>query len=323
LQRNLVLGLVATLVPWQAAAQPAASPAATAPGATATPANALASVPAAATRPCSRAARLSGEAATVAHVSAILDERGVATGVVEGCATIAVRLDRSGDGAITIAIDGRDSRTVGDVATAATVIESWVRTDVEAPLLATRTIAAAPALVVAAAPPPPTGHTIQWFSLAETGVATDRTSWFNVQLGACIRLGPICAAARVRIGGVIDGPGMWEHGLDRRDVELLVGGDIPLAVGNWTVSPGFGGGVGTVFTRLHDMEGKMGAEVGGLRADAHVTAAYPLTKKLALEVDVSAALTQATHIESFSPMPLPDVPTALFRFGAGLRYGGL
>jgi hypothetical protein len=313
LQRNFVLGLVATLVPWHAAAQPAPAPATTS--------NELASAPQQPLRPCR--ARLSGEAATVANVSAILDERGVATATSGACAAIAVRLDRTGEGAITIVIDGREPRTVGDVATAATVIESWVRTDVEAPLLATRAVAAEPVAVAAPVTPPPTGHTIQWFTLAETAVASDRTSWLGVQLGACIRLGPVCAAARVRIAGVADGPGMWEHGLDRRGVELLVGGDIPMKVGSWMLAPGFGGGVGTVFTRLHDLEGKMGAEIGGLRADAHVAAAYPLTKKLALELDLSFGLTQATHIESFSPTPLPDVPTALFRFGAGIRYGGL
>jgi hypothetical protein len=101
------------------------------------------------------------------------------------------------------------------------------------------------------------------------------------------------------------------HDLDRRGVELLVGGDIPFSLGNWVLTPGFGGGVGTVFTRLHTSGERMGEEVGGLRADAHVTLAYPLTRRLGLEAELSGGLTQATHIESFSPTPMsmPDVPT--------------
>jgi hypothetical protein len=309
LYRQLAFGLVAVVAGWhEAAGDPA-----------------MASLPSHAdpATACARGARLAGDPATVAGVAAILAERGIATELPAACTAVAVRLERDGE-AMTVSIDGREPRAVTDAATAATVIESWVRTDVEAPLLAARTPSAQPAPAVAVVvPAPPSGHSVQWFTLGETAIASDRTSWLGVQMGVCVRLGPVCAAARLRIAGVAGGPGMWEHGLDRRGVELLVGGDIPLSLGRWIIAPGFGGGVGTVFTRLADTEGKMGMEIGGLRADAHVAFAYPVTKRLALELDLSAGLTQATHIESFSPMPLPDVPTALVRFGAGLRYGGL
>ena len=282
--------------------------------------------------PCPPATRLRGDPALVAGVTSALGERGIVADHRAGCPAVEVQLDRrgerllvsrTGEGAETV------ERAVTDIRTAATVIESWVRTDVEAPLLATRTIAApepppptvAPSIAVAARPPE---RGVQLFTVAETTRASDATSWFGLQVGACVMLGPACAAARARMATVTHGPGPWRQGnLDRRGVEVLLGADVPLRWGRATISPGVGAGIGWIHT--HDESAVRGvAETGGLRAEVHAALSYPLRPSIAIEAVASFDLTQATHVETSSPVPLfPDEPRWLARLGAGLRFGGL
>jgi hypothetical protein len=113
--------------------------------------------------------------------------------------------------------------------------------------------------------------------------------------------------------------------LDRRGVELLVGGDIPISIGKMTLSPGFSGGVGVVRTHIADMDGQhKGNEIGGLRADVHASLTYPLSHRFAAEVAISFDFTQDTHVETYTTEVLfPDVPVFLARIALGIRYGGL
>ncbi|HEV7553976.1 MAG TPA: hypothetical protein VGO00_00910 [Kofleriaceae bacterium] len=264
------------------------------------------------------------------EVSTLLDQRGIP---VLACANVAVDLRRDGE-RVAVAIDGREARVVGDPRTAATIIESWVRTDVGDPLLGAR-----PVVAIAETPPPssPVGVSdgivkvpatwrgVQVFALGQTAVASDGTGWLGTEIGACVALGPVCAAARVRIAQVAGGPGPFEQMLDRRGVELLLGGDIPMSLGKLTLSPGFSGGVGAVVTHVADTEGRhMGNEIGGLRADVHASLTYPLSHRFAAEIAVSFDFTQQTHVENYTPeVTFPDVPLFLARIALGLRYGGL
>jgi len=279
--------------------------------------------------PCPLSARLAGDASLVTEVSSLLDQRGIP---VLSCANVAVQLERDG-GRVAVTIDGREPRVVGDPRTAATIIESWVRTDVGDPLLGAR-----PVVAVAETAPPPaaritdgevkvpaTWRGVQVFALGQTAVASDGTGWLGTEIGACVTLGPVCAAARVRIAAVAGGPGPFEQMLDRRGVELLFGGDIPMSLGKMTLSPGFSGGVGAVVTHVADTEGHhQGNEIGGLRADVHASLTYPLSHRFAAEVAVSFDFTQQTHVETYTPeVTFPDVPLFLARIAVGLRYGGL
>ena len=280
--------------------------------------------------PCPPSARLVGDASLVTEVSGLLDQRGIP---VLACADVAVDLHRDGE-RVAVAIDGREPRVVGDPRTAATIIESWVRTDVGDPLLGARPVEA-----IAEAPPPSpaavgdgmvkvpaTWRGVQVFALGQTAVASDGTGWLGTEIGACVTLGPVCAAARVRIAEVAGGPGPFEQMLDRRGVELLFGGDIPMSLGKLTLSPGFSGGVGTVVTHVADTEGRhKGSEIGGLRFDVHASLTYPLSHRFAAELAVSLDFTQATNVETFTQdgVEFPDAPLFLARIALGLRYGGL
>lgn len=271
---------------------------------------------------------LSGDPELVGAVSELLAARGVS------CAAVHARVDWE-RGSIVVRRDDTlpVERKVADAATAATVIESWSERAVVEPLLASRPIVVAavatptpaPVVVATSAPPPPLPRLggVQLFGSLETSVANDRTEWIGGQVGACVMVGPICAAARLRIANVATGPAPWNGGLERRGAELLVGGDVPFKLGRALVSPGFGGGIGEMHTRAENSGLHMGSETAGLRADVHTTVSYPLSASLALDVSLALDLTQATHSESNAPMPMPDEPLWLVRLGVGLRYGKL
>lgn len=226
-------------------------------------------------------------------------------------------------------------RAVGEPATAATVIESWARTDLAAPLLETRAVPAldaAPAGIAAPAPAVPAVPAAQGIQLSlseETSLASDHTVWQGMQLGACVLLGPVCAAARVHGGKVIAKPDGWDRFV-RKGAEAYLGIDVPIAAGRLRLTPGFAAGYGTMLTHHIGDSEKTGIEISGPRAEAHVALAIPLTAHIAIDVATTAELTQATGMETHGSAPTsdatilyPDEPRALFRFAIGVRYGAL
>jgi hypothetical protein len=282
--------------------------------------------------PCPPAVALTGDGALVSEVRELLGARGI-TRETPRCPVVRARVERRGP-VLVVGIDGPDGvpieRSVSEVATAATVIESWTRDDVAAPLLATRTVpaiegVARPAVIIVS---PPAARGIQLFAAEETSVASDGTVWQGMQLEACIMLGPICAAARLHGGKVISQPASWE-GFARNGAEVYAGIDVPIALGRTRLTPGFAAGYGTIFTRHHGDGEKMGIEIGGPRAEVHIAFSIPVSAHLALDLVTTGALTQATAMETHgtdTPDPtvnFPDEPRALLRFAVGVRYGAL
>ena len=316
---------------------------------------------------CPPAVALTGDADAVRAVRAQLDARGIA-GETPSCPAVRARIERRGAllvvGILPRAPDdgpgaasgagpgvGPDAvpggvpgvvpdvvpdvvieRAVGEPATAATVIESWARTDLAAPLLETRAVPAAEARVAAPAPAvalAPAAQGIQLFLAEETSLASDRTVWQGAQLGACVMLGPICAAARVHGGKVIAKPDGWDR-FARKGGALYVGIDVPIAAGRTRLTPGFAAGYGMMLTHHIGDGEKTGIEISGPRAEVHVALAIPLTPHIAIDLATSAELTQATGMETHGSAPSPDAailypdePRALFRFAIGVRYGAL
>jgi hypothetical protein len=283
--------------------------------------------------PCPPAVALTGEPALVSAVRAQLAARGIAP-EAPACPVVRAHVERRGAW-LVVGIDGPDGvpveRAVTEAATAATVIESWTREDVAAPLLETHAAPAGELAVVAPAPAIPAGpHGIQLFAAEETSLASDGTVWEGMQLGACVMLGPICAAARLHAGSVVSRPARWD-GFARKGGELYAGIDVPIAVGRNRLSLGFGAGYGTTFTRHHEDSERMGLEMSGLRAETHAGFSVPVTAHVAIDVMVAGSLTQATHVETETRDAAPAVPTAQYpdeprgfgRFSVGVRYGAL
>jgi hypothetical protein len=294
---------------------------------------------------CRPGVRLDGDAALVGTVGAALGERGIATDVADdaggdptraqaACASARVTLQRR-DARIAVSIastrEATVEREVTDARTATTVIESWVRVDVEEPLLASRTVALAaphppavtappPTTTIVVAPPANSGRGVQLFALAERSLASDGTAWLGLQIGACVSLGPFCLGGRARFAAAA-GPQLRQDGLERHGFELLFDGDLPVHFGRATLSPGLGVGIGSVHTH---QEGTGQSEgTGGPHAEAHVSMMYSLRPHLALEAAMSVDVTETTHVESSSTLILPDEPQFFARFGAGVRFGGL
>lgn len=276
---------------------------------------------------------ITGDDDVVRAIEALLARRGIR--LAEGeCTGVRAHVERRADTfAISVDFVERDvartssssaiERTVGELATAATVIESFTRDDAR-PLLPVRPRPQRVTIELAKPPQSPAAPAthargIQVFAAAETSVGSDHTNWLGAHVGICITLGPICAAARLRHAQVVAGEGMWRTEMERRSTELLLGLDVPFSLGRSTLSPGFAAGMGSMWTRSDD--GTTAGESGGLRADVHVTLSVPLSKRWALDLSTALDLTQETRIES--KMPLPDEPLALLRFGVGVRYGGL
>ncbi len=272
-------------------------------------------VRAAGAAPC---VELRGDPGLVRDVGELLVKRGVELGA---CPELQVSVSRSADG-IVVANDGTERR-VSEPISAAIVLESWARSDVAEPLLAAHRLVLdeGPAITSAAARPAP--RRVQVFAAVEDSLANDRTDWTGVGASACMMVGRICVAGRARYAKVVDGPGPWQHELDRTGSELLVGGDVPLHVGRATVSPGFGGGVGVVDTRSDERGDSMHSTTPGLRADAHAALSYPLGNRLSLDLTFAVDMTEATHFQSMPAFALPNEPWVLARVGAGLRYGDL
>ncbi len=296
---------------------------------------------------CRPGVRLDGDAALVGTVGAALGERGIATdgaldvsgdvtGTAAECAAARVTLARRAD-RIGVSIAGARQpaveREVTDARTATTVIESWVRFDVEEPLLASRTIAMAtpappaptvpappPVTTATVAPPPGNGRGLQLFALAERSLASDGTAWMGLQVGACVALGPFCLGGRARFA-VAAGPQLRQDALERHGFELLFDGDLPVHFGRATLSPGLGLGIGSVHT--HQDGTGQSESTGGPHAEAHVSLLYGLRPHLALELAMSVDVTETTHVESSAAVLLPDEPQFFTRFGAGVRFGGL
>jgi len=269
--------------------------------------------------------RLQGDAAGIGE---LLSERGIRSS--DTCALV-VTIERLDEQLVLhIARDGSlVDRVAADARTAATVIESFVREDIGDALLAARAAPPPPApavqhedrVVAISSPPSPARRGVQLFGELESSYGNDRTGWVGAHVGACVMLGPVCAAARIRHAEVVGGPEVWDQ-TSRRSAEVLLGIDVPFGLGRMLLSPGFAAGMGVMHTRgeTHDMR----VETGGLRADVHATLSLPLWRKLALDIFAAADLTQEAHVEWGPEMvPLPPEPRLLLRLGAGLRYEGL
>ena len=271
---------------------------------------------------CPPAVALTGDAGLVASVGDLLAAHGIA-GATPACPAVHARLARDG-GAVVVGIERTGEqpveRRVSEVATAATVIESWTRTDDETSLLAPHAVAAEEHETIAApvATSTPTVRGVQLFANAVAARASDDTDWGGIQLGMCINLGALCAATRVRFSRVLHAPDAWGTGVHRESVELMVGLDVPIQLGRFVLTPGFAAGMGKMHTGSDDMSQ---GETAGLRADMHATLTIPLTRRWSLDVSLTGDLTQKVHVES--KMPLPDEPRGLLWGGIGVRYGGL
>lgn len=217
-------------------------------------------------------------------------------------------------------------RTVRDLLTAATLVESWARMDLlegvntttttseprppapepalegaapTASVIATSTRAAAPAA------PTPQTHAISAAGSTErlatplllqiggeAGVGADRTKWIGAALSACGRLGAFCLGPTARYA-------VSEH--RQHSVDVLLDLRAPISFGTLTLTPHLGAGGGWIsraqsgddcdfgFCRSSFRDREAGSEGLGLRAAAGLTASLRLFDALHLQVGATGS----------------------------------
>jgi len=261
---------------------------------------------------CPPAVTLVGDPALVAALIDVLQERGIA--IDQACSPTRAEVTRQADGAIVVRVADTE-RVVAELATAATVIESFTR-DVDAPLLAARephlAVLRPPAPAPAGAPPAPAGpHGIHVFGGPEGMAGSDGTAWMGMHAGACVVVGTVCIALRARSSSLLGG------GVEQRQSwELLLGIDVPFTLGGVMISPGFGAGPSGMATRTSD---DTSFNTNGVRGSAHATVSFPIAARVAIDVHLAANLLQRVADERMAGVPVE--PWAFVRFGVGLRYG--
>jgi hypothetical protein len=220
---------------------------------------------------------------------------------------------------------------------AATWIESRVRTDVGAPLLAARMIAAPPpeggASPGATAPAadamlgtaaPPTRDPLSIAVAIESSFAGDGTDWRTYSLSACARIGPVCVGALGRLG---DNEASVHDDMfiiaKRSSRDLLVTASLPIRGRRFTLSPMVGAGVGWMRTSQRDeplftpvepgacaedptispeyceLPDRVDVTTRGARLAAGVSLSIPLGDRVALDIGVSGELLTGAHTDLY------------------------
>lgn len=250
---------------------------------------------------CGPTVILEGEAGLVQTVGRTLRHRGIAvegpgSGEEDECPAVRAEVTRRGArlDVIVLAQEVRRSeRLVEDTATAATLIESWARSDISAPLLVGHWVprppdAATPEEVVSPALPRRHLLALHVYARAEVAVGNTGALWPGGSFGGCVRVGPTCIGLRLRIGGDARAVTNGDLAALRLATDMLATLDVPVRLGRWTLWPGVGLGVGWLRTALANDDGDAGTVGdGGIRTDLHLDASYALLHGLALDVSLS------------------------------------
>lgn len=208
--------------------------------------------------PCAPRVDLTGDAAAVARVALELKRLGVTLGDgPSGCSVAAVVAPTSNGLAIAVHGERRsEDRTVGDPAVAAAWIDSWLRDEIE---VASWTSPVAswsqPVAIESAAPsmstPLVATTPLERFGLSialERSWTDDKTTWNGFDVSACAGVGIVCLGGRVR-AGFQDDLVVSASAADRSDITALATAAIPLSLGQITLAPELGVGVGRVRTQ--------------------------------------------------------------------------
>ncbi len=309
----------------------------------------VSAVPAA--TPCTPAAIVEGPMPDISlQVSAALQRSGVSSGRpatgAATCGVVRATVRRAQEGVLVSIQDqyGRRShRAVSSPAAAATLIESWARTDVPADVLlphahageaslqdsaglAAATVAASPALA-------------RWGAglAAESSMAVDASTWWGARLAGCVRIGRVCLETAGRLASDAGSTG-GSHAVptDRLAVEGLLGARMPFAIGRLTVAPGLSAGVGWMRSQSlggagdhEEEEGDDNTDAGlvantvGMRAEASVGLSWPVYRGFLLDLNLASTLAPMARTNGFARdgSRAAAEPQWLFHAALGARWG--
>lgn len=280
--------------------------------------------PAWADAPC---VTLEGDAPSLAPVAELLRARGIS--VRADCAFLIARVDPRGAKLSVVIDDGdrRDAREVADRGVAASLIESWARTDLAAPLLAVLP-APVPAPILEAAEAPagrervePIVSRARDLSLSALGVlggSGDGSLWYGALARARTRWGTFEPAVSVRVlASAPLGGSAFRTGAVRTDAALLAGLELPRALGAFSLRPGAALGLGLLRSarasvdrtgcttaecvRVPVIQDGFVASSFGARADLYLNGALQVSSALSVELELLAAFAPFASAEPLTP----------------------
>lgn len=273
---------------------------------------------------CPPTAVSSGDPVLVRSLSARLAASGIATASTEGCPVVHVRVEQRGDRVHLVMADAfsrTGQRQVQDVATAAAIVESWTRQEIEegslpdlAPPPSATTDVVAPAAAVSPRSTP------SGIGLAlETAAADDGSLWLGGSASACYAVGPVCVGGLVRVARDTRSTGDTADANHRStEAHALATIDLPRRAGAFTISPGAGLGYGYLAVSASHLDAHMlPVEVTrsshALRGDLHVTASRALTDRIAVIAELRGDLALARTA-------IPGGPRGFARASIGFRF---
>lgn len=305
-----------------------------------TAALALALVGEARAAPCGPAAELLGPPELVQAVSEGLLARGMRA-PAPGCPATRVRLGRHGR-QIVVAELGEGApreRLVADAETAASLIESFTRSDISAPLLGGRTIIVDHPPAPAPAAAPARASSVVVAAAVEAAVGFDASLWIGASLRGCGRLGPVCLGVLLRAAGDVAPPALAGYAVERLAADFLASLSVPLRRRRLLLSPSVGVGGGLLWTQITGDILAGSKAGGGFRAELGLGLGVLLARELSLDLALSLAaalppgggdLLATPYVDvrmgrgRDDPMTIaaPGGPYGLLRLGVGLRWGG-
>ncbi len=241
---------------------------------------------------CRPTAIPSGEPTLVLELAQRLAASGIATTSAGNCPLARVRVEQRGQ-QIRIEITDRFGRTgtreVRDVATAATVVESWTSQEIEAGSLPSLAESSTPFTVIAAPTPWVYGLT----AALDSSAGSDGSVWMGGTVSSCARIGRACVGALVRAARdtrAIDAGVAIDH--DSVALSALATIGLPQKIGGFLITPGVGAGYGWQrvsehhFDMVHMMSFDLARSSHGVHADVHLDAAHPLGKHVSIYAGV-------------------------------------
>lgn len=287
---------------------------------------------------CLPAARVDGAGPLVAEVRALLSLRGVEPEGGPSCPVAAAQVTPT-DGGVRVTVtdpSGRtETREVSDSVTATTVIESWARADIEAPLLEARAPEVTEPPSEPLAPPvlgaPPAERAPLPYSVGvalATSLGGDSSAWIEPELSGCFLWGPVCMGALLRGRFDLRMTGSSaELDTDRMGVDVLILAELPIDLGPVVLGPALGVGAGWLrlgYTGEEAQGQAVEVDAGGVRLEARIGLRIPIADDFALDVALRGDVSPLAHPAPFDEegLRLAGEPLWSLSAGIGLRYGG-
>lgn len=297
--------------------------------------------------PCRPSVVLSGDATIAAAMEKLPVFDGFSKTALPGCPAVWVSVERVGGGLaleITDHLGRVYERTVGDLETAAALIESWARGDALMAALPPSSQVPPEASGKSEPDTPKTpadqkektvkesaiGNSIVAGAGFETSVGADGSTWFGGRFHWCTQIGITCIGTLARGGADPMISGRYRHLSDIRSyMEVLLTFWFPISVRRVRVSPTIGFGAGWMQTSYAEEDGDgttqpdvAESSFGGMRLDVSCRVSVRIHRELT--IDLAAGLTTSFIAEEekveVNGVTIAGEPRNYLRTGLGLSY---